>query len=137
MAKEIINLTGHPITIIGNSVYNPLTRKNIVPKGKEPEVIRIIPSFSMAFAKYKTSHIKSDDGIPRTVKKVTGCDGLPSVDDLENTDFIVSVSYAKAYFKMHQKYKLANFYTVGELVYDSTGKNIIGCRGLSLFDEYL
>ena len=137
MAKEIINLTGHPITIIGNSEYNPLIRKSIIPKGKEPKIIKVIPSYEMAFGKYKTIGIKSDDDIPRVVKEVAGCDGLPAVDDIENTDFVVSVSYAKAYFKMHPKYKLRNFYTVGDLVYDSSGKNVVGCRALSLFNEYL
>lgn len=137
MAKEIINLTGHPITIIGNSVYNPLIRKSTVPKGEEPKIIKIIPSRTMASARYKTKGIKYDDGIPRVVKSVEGCDGLPAVDDIENTDFIVSVSYAKAWFKMHKQYKLKNFYTVGDLVYDSEGKGILGCRQLTLFDEYL
>lgn len=122
----IINLLPHPIFIIGNSIYSPSIRKNIVPDGEEPDIIKVIPSHSTVNARFKTVDLPDFEGVPRGVKSVRGCDSLPTVSDEKNTIFVVSSAYAQAFHIMHPKYDMSRIYTVGEKVYDSKGQTMIG-----------
>jgi hypothetical protein len=122
----IVNLLPHPIYIIGNAVYSPSIRKHIVPDGQEPEIILTIPSATTVNARFKTVQLPPFEGCPRGKKEVRGCDGLPKVEDPENTIFIVSAPYAQAYKIMHPKYDVSNMYVVGEKVYDTNGQKMLG-----------
>ena len=122
----IINLLPHPIYIIGNAVYSPSIRKHIVPDGQEPEIILTIPSATTVNARFKTIQLPPFEGCPRGKKEVKGCDGLPKVEDPENTIFIVSAPYAQAYKIMHPKYDISNMYVIGEKVYDTNGQKMLG-----------
>lgn len=130
----IINLTAHPIRIIDNYVYSPTIRKNVVPDGKNTHTRLLIPSYTSANGKYKTIKLEDFEGCPVRKKEVVGCDGLPKVDDPENTIFIVSTAYAKAYQRMHPKADMSNFYIIGEAVYSTDGQHVLGSTCIIQWD---
>ena len=131
----IINLTQHPIIIISNYEYSPTIRKNIVPDGVEPEIKKVIPSFAMASGKFKTIILDDFEDCPRGLKIAVGCDGLPKVEDPDNTIFIVSTAYAKAYRRMHPKADMSNIYLKGETVYNADGNKLLGTVRILQYDE--
>ena len=122
----ILNLTAHPIKIISNAIYSPTIRKHVVPDKVNVKVKMTIPSYATANGKFETINLQNFEGCPDVDKIVKGCDGLPKVADPENTIFIVSTSYARAYETMHPKDPMDNFYILGEKVYNATGKVTLG-----------
>lgn len=132
----IVNLTAHPIRIIDNYRYSPAIRKNVIPDGHKFHTKMVIPSYQLANGKYKTEVLDDFEGCPVRKKEIVGCDGLPKVDDPDNTIFIVSTAYAKAYQKMHPKADMKNFYIIGEAVYSADGSHVLGSTCILQWDKF-
>lgn len=131
----IINLTNHPISIVKNAEYSPMIRKHIIPKGSKPIISMVIPSYTNANARYRTVKLPDFEGCPIAKKIIRGCDGLPKVEDPDNTIFIVSTAYANAYRHMHPRADMSKFYLAGEAVYSPEGTTKLGTVRLLKYED--
>lgn len=126
---KVFNFTPHAVNVIAESVFNPDIRKYEAPADSVPTVT--IPSNGMLSAKMSTEPGQPVEGIPTFVKKVIGCDPLPT-EVGPNDVVIVSALYATAYRQVNGDDK--RIHTVADPVYapdDGSGKaTIIGCRGI-------
>lgn len=121
---KIFNGTPHSISIFHSDdiSFNPSIRKWIANDGATPFLS--IPSSGVLNAKIDTVTGSDIDGIPTFVKKVTGCDPLPSGSDLVIVSALYAVAAAKSGLDM------SRIFTVADPVFSPDGRTVVGCRGI-------
>jgi len=124
MKTDILNFTPHTICIFhADSVtYNSAIRKWIVKDGAEPFLI--IKSSGMLNARIDTIPSTPVNGIPTFIKKVTGCDPLPTGDSL----VIVSALFAAAAVQVG--HDMSRIFTIADPVFTPDGRTVLGCLGI-------
>lgn len=115
---QILNFTPHPINFISpDSVRYNSSIKKIV--SNDPKIYRVLESNGMLSVKYEITKGTSLDGIPIRVKNKLRIDPIPDYCDIA----IVSSIYAAASDDPRA-------YTVIHVVFDPTGKKILGSLGI-------